>query len=364
MNYYEAFNLMIDKFGLTLMNDNFLVRSFLSDLIGNSYNDTQLLNAFNLLNKQSLYLSIHNYSLTDSKNHIKSLINKSDKRYTIEQYIHSVEPLLLILYPNEYVLYRGRANNNGNSIKINRVNKPNGKVVQIVKHTPTPTFQPTPTPKPKPKRKKKLAPIEAVSITANCKELLVTYGNDKEIMIYKGGIDVTPYIKSLVRVNAKFIEIDDYRGLYTVSLPKGLYQKLKISYVGKRLDVNSKGARRMIVNEVSISCPYGESYISTNSKDVYIIQRKGKVIYRGKVNNLHMRKGKNVADITFHNGGMDDLEIAMAKESINLAFLSHKLTHNPYSPYFKLKKVDWTYKLGPEKVRLTLYTKRGRILII
>ena len=362
MNYYEAFNQMIDKFGLSVMNDNFLVRSFLSDLIGNSYNDSQLLNAFNILNKQSLYLSIHNMSLTDSKNHIKSLINKSDKAYTIEQYVHSVEPLLLTLFPNEYVLFKGRVNTNNNSIKINRANKPNGKVVQIVK--PSPAIQPAPTPKPKPKRKKKAAPIEAVSITANCRELLVTYGNDKEIMIYKGGIDVTSSIKSLVRVNAKFIEINDYKGLYTVALPKGMYQKLKVSYVGKRLDVNSKGARRMIVNEVSISGYHGESYISTNSKDVYLLQRKGMVIYRGKTNNLHMRKGKNVADITFHNGGMDDLEIAMSKENINLAFLSHKLSPNPYSPYIKLKKVNWTYKLGPEKVRLMMSTKRGKIMII
>ena len=103
MNYQEAFKYAVNKYGEKVLNDAFLLRSLLFDLTHNSYHHLTIINAYYELNEHaSIYSRIKESSLEESKKFIKDVAIKADKKYTIEQYIRSIEPLLLLVFPDEY----------------------------------------------------------------------------------------------------------------------------------------------------------------------------------------------------------------------------------------------------------------------
>lgn len=120
MTYSEAFLKLIDLYGLGILDNSFLLSSFISDYIKNSPKEERLLNAYLLLNKDNhIYQNIRDYPLEESKKIIKEEIDKLDNAYSTSEYIKSIEPLLLILYKDEYKLI---GDENMANIAINSVN--------------------------------------------------------------------------------------------------------------------------------------------------------------------------------------------------------------------------------------------------
>lgn len=105
MNYSEAFLKLIDQYGLDILDNSFLLSSFISDYIKNSPKEERLLEAYLLLNKDNhIYQSIRDCPFEESKKIIKEEIDKLGDTYSASEYIKSIEPLLLILYKDEYKL--------------------------------------------------------------------------------------------------------------------------------------------------------------------------------------------------------------------------------------------------------------------
>lgn len=120
MTYLDAFLKLIDTYGLDILDNSFLLSSFISDYIKNSPKEERLLEAYLLLNKDNhIYQSIRGCSLEESKKIIKEEIDKLSDAYSASEYIKSIEPLLLVLYKDEYKLM---GDGNMSNIAINSVN--------------------------------------------------------------------------------------------------------------------------------------------------------------------------------------------------------------------------------------------------
>ena len=120
MTYSEAFLKLIDTYRLGILDNSFLLSSFISDCIKNSPKEERLLEAYLLLNKDNhIYHSIRDYPLEESKRIIKSEIDKLSNDYLPSEYIKSIEPLLLLLHKDEYKLI---GDENMANIAINSVN--------------------------------------------------------------------------------------------------------------------------------------------------------------------------------------------------------------------------------------------------
>lgn len=120
MTYSEAFLKLIDTYGLDILDNSFLLSSFISDYIKNSPKEERLLEAYLLLNKDNhIYQSIRDCPLEESKKIIKEEIDKLSDAYSASEYIKSIKPLLLTLYKDEYKLTGDESMTN---IAINSVN--------------------------------------------------------------------------------------------------------------------------------------------------------------------------------------------------------------------------------------------------
>lgn len=120
MNYSEAFLKLIDLYGLEILDNSFLLSSFISDYIKNSPKEERLLEAYLLLNKDNhIYQNIRDCPLEESEKIIKEEVDKLSDIYSAAEYIKSIEPLLLALYKDEHKLM---GNENMANIVINSVN--------------------------------------------------------------------------------------------------------------------------------------------------------------------------------------------------------------------------------------------------
>ena len=120
MTYSDAFLKLIDTYGLDILDNSFLLSSFISDYIKNSPKEERLLEAYLLLNKDNhIYKNIRDYPLEESEKIIKEEIDKHSDAYSASEYIKSIEPLLLVLHKNEYKLMGDESMAN---IAINSVN--------------------------------------------------------------------------------------------------------------------------------------------------------------------------------------------------------------------------------------------------
>lgn len=120
MNYSEAFLKLIDLYGLEILDNNFLLSSFISDYIKNSPKEERLLEAYLLLNKDNhIYQNIRDCPLEESEKIIKEAVDKLSDIYSAAEYIKSIEPLLLALYKDEHKLM---GDENMANIAINSVN--------------------------------------------------------------------------------------------------------------------------------------------------------------------------------------------------------------------------------------------------
>lgn len=338
MNYQESFKKMIDTYGYEILNDNTMMRNYLSDLIGSSFLDVRLLNSFYLLNKDSdLYRSIQNLSLKESKDYIKTLIVKSGNGFTIEDYIKSVEPLLLLMYPNEYVPYKG-----------------SGSVKQIRKKTPEnggydPVIALVRAIKPK---------TDNLSINANTESLVVTMGASSDIRIIKGKKDVT----HLFNVSNS-IDIVDSQESYIIEVPRKDLLKIDISYTGNKLSVLSKTKKRFTVDKLNINSNSGDTYIDGNINHLNITQSNGDINIIGKTNTINISASLSNIQYAFTKGTPKRVNITTGWGNININLMGKTIKPKINHLLFPVRSVFKECLVGKKKVIFNLTTSKGRISV-
>ena len=350
---------MLEQKGIKILDDSFEVRSFLADYIGNSFLDLQLLKAYTQLNREViLYQSISRYSLLEAKNHIKGLIKNSDHSYSMEQYIHSVEPLLFYLFPNEYVHYQRKTIASGVSAKINRGNpiKIDNKL-SIIKE-PEYIIDP-------PKPKKIVQPIfTSISIGAVCRSLFITQSENDEFMILRDNKDVTLTTVSSIKHNTKRISIYDKGHDYTIMLPKRKYERFKCTYHGKSFSIASSKTKRMVFREIELSSVKGDTAIIADSESIAVTQNKGTIFYDGYMNHIHIRKDKTKVDCIFKDKSIQKrLYILSHKAIVKGEFPGYRIKPKVNSTFGKNRRVKGTYYINKEKLFVDISTRKGDIFI-
>ena len=257
MNYQEAFNRIIDIYGLEVLNNTFLVHSFLSDYT-KSNEDIELLNAYFILNrKEPIYETIKHYSLNDSKHHIKSLIIESDRQYTPVQYIKSIEPLLFILYPNEYVrvqdnFQKKNVVNNIVKIKANNNNNNQNPIVQN-----------------KAINKKKA--FSSFNIFSDCKKLTIKSEACVNFrVINKRGKDVTNKVHFDIKNDVFDLVLQEKNEEFTVNIPPKTYKTFAINHGNGDLSIQMDLPSKKIAKELFIYCDHVYSNIECNADKIHI----------------------------------------------------------------------------------------------
>jgi len=102
MNYVNAITRLIEKHGREVLNDSFIVRSVLSDLVGRSIYDSHLVSCFCWLNEGLGLLKLYQYS--DIKQFRKAIVTfykKEKSAYTKEDVKSTINPLTALLYGEE-----------------------------------------------------------------------------------------------------------------------------------------------------------------------------------------------------------------------------------------------------------------------
>ncbi len=248
MHYQEAFTQALNIYGVGILAEGFRLRALLSDSLRNSLGDLALLNAYYELDHPTpVFLAVQGKSLLEAKEEIKKRIGVADKRFSVSQYILSVEPMLAHLFPNEYVPFQ-REEQTGLAKREKKV-RPNKLVVET-KESPQTKKETVPSPAPK-KRKTPKAANLSVAINANCKRLIVFYSDNQKASLYYGFIT-----KSLVgrrgssikkggcsiawKNNSLSISITRKHDEVFLDLPKQTFKNLDITFRGKGLFLYGK----------------------------------------------------------------------------------------------------------------------------
>ena len=337
MNYRSAFEKLISIYDYKILQENFLVRSFLFDYVGNSYIDKELVDAFFIINKYSIYENIRFLTLYNAKNAIKEMINKEIRSHSIEQYVRSVEPLLFLLYPNEYKEYKSSSN-----VKVKKMVKKKSTVIikPQVKKIP-----------------KKSLPISSLVIESKSRSLTISTWKRKDYRIFnKDGVDVTSTFKPKKNCETLSIIIPSKRGSYTVKIPKTDYKNMRINYSGKLLAVNEVTCDNFkCVNSNAVA-----NFV-VDSESFTLAQNSGAVKILGNINKLSALLTKTSVEGCLYSSNPELYSISTTECDIKLETL--KAIHPSFNRAFKrVQEVNGLYTIGKKPVKLFLKTtEKGRI---
>ena len=368
MNYLDAFNSVINQYGLTVLNDNFLVRSLLSDLVGNSYNDVQLIDAFNILNKDySVYLEINNLSLEAAKKHIKEKISKSDKTLSIEQYIHSVEPLLMILYPNEYKPFKsGGAKVGVKKVKV--LGKTKAKETPVIAQKPQlVNKKPAKSPKvnkPNQVNQNIIRPVQYLEIKTACSRLNVVTANVPDVQLLDTNNKKIILPMKMYRYNAYlFIEIPSTSLEYTVCIPKRHLYSLNVRFDGNFLKVEGMNNTKLSATRVEVTAKNAIANLLVSTSSLVCSQNSGFFYASGKINNTYIMTEDADIHIVTHSLTGNYYTIKTKEGNVDLVFTGSKVTPRINHIFKKVRNVDGDYYLGSHLIRLNLTTSTGKIMV-
>lgn len=356
MDYYQAFDKLIKTYGLKMLNDSFLVRSFLYDNIGNSYTDIDLLNAYYLLDKDNhIYNQIKGYQLDDSKTYIKSLIRVADKRYSVPQYIKSVEPLLMFLYPTQYVRYKEPSNMTPAKVIKNNNNKKR-KAAVIVNNNQAPVKQ---------QRvriaKKPIDKYEEVNIDVQCRKLIVIYDQYQEPRLYtKDFIDISKNGALSIKNGSINLSLRSRAKTYTLLLPRKQFKKMDITFNGADFVMGGP----IKANNVVVNSKKGRLELDVEADNLTVYQGIGNMVIGEKIKHLLVTAYEGNVTCSFDGDIINDCSINVGSGYMNLFFSGYTIKPRIPNLFHRLKEVNRVCKLGKRDVKLSLKVQnKGRIHI-
>ena len=373
MNYQDAFFKLVNEHGLEILNDSFLVRSFLFDHVANSFNDVQLINAYYVLNRnQPLYKAIQGYSLRESKDYIKTLI-KANPNFQVIQYIKSVEPLLLILYPKEYVIFNGAPKTPGNSIKVIKGRNPVPAPVitnQIINNNPgivQKAVKPVVNNNPAPVRKG-MAIVNGTYLTCSanirCKRLLISYSNTNKLVILNGADkDVTATTPVTINNGNINIVLKKKRQICKLKLPRRIYRSLNITFFGEELSIEGSSSSAFTADKVNINTDKGNTHLNLNSDSVSISQNEGFLEINGKIKALNALINAGHVGCHLEPSVQDSCNIQVNSGNIFMSYPWCKIKPRMTSLFYKTNFVAGTYMINYRYIRFALSTPNGKITV-
>ena len=334
MNYFDAFNKLVNEHGLDVIKDNTLVHSFLSDYVGASFSESRLVEAYYLLNESSVvYDKIKKLKLDKAKEYIKDRIEKCSQEYSKVEYIKSIEPLLLILYPNEYVLLGS---------KPKQAKKNNNKSG---------------------------SPLD-ISIDANdlYSTLDIEFDYVNSIKVLSGKDDIThkavKKIPTGIEIKTNYVTTRSFSNSVKIYLPhKGIRNIVVQSKTIHKLKISTLYSLEENANSIKIdTCANKTTIVGVKCKSLRIVQEYGKIKVDAQVQNLNIRgKYPNVRCNLDHTL----IKQVFIKVSGNIKLSFNGISVNPQvNRRFKtIHEVTGTYRVGGNDVALKLSSGFGKIKV-
>lgn len=362
MNYQEAFFKIVNQYGIQILNNSFLVYSILCDYVRYSLNNARMLGAFYILNiKSPIYSDIKGISLKESKELIKRRINKIDKKYTFVEYVKSIEPLLILIFKNEYIPIKSNASNKEKNMQLNKTI--NSKTIN--KSVIAKDKQPTNI------KEVKNMDILSFTIGKTIGDVFVIIGSQTNKLSIdldkRHSFNLANAIKVEKGKTSVFIDnstIGKYKGPCIIQLPKHQYKRIKINYLGKkRIKINSLPICETIVDEMSIKSLGSAVFISGNYKKLHVTQKEGRVLVEGMTKYLTIYGIRTDVNCVLNPKTLNKSYVNLTKGNIRISFYGAK----PYPKINKLfktiQKVDGVYKVCDNNIDFRLATINGKIIV-
>lgn len=358
MNYQEAFKTLINRYGMDALKDGFFVRSFLLDSVNKTPDNINLVEAYYSLNKVAAFPGLLlSMNLDECKAYIKLSIQKASKKYTALNYIQSMEPLLFILFPHEYV----SISENSSDIKMAKAStichikqeaqKHNTEIVQKIKQ----------------QKKANSKSFSSISIMANCLEIyLISCDTELRIqdkncsdMIKKVFVDISRGMLS--------IKLNDKRKIFYVYVPRKKYKTISLKTNTKRTFIDDASfEERFKAKELDIIAGKGITEIHGNYDYLSVQQNVGRILISGASKKTIVEGNETlVFDTIYHNevNCIGDYQIRVNKGNIDLRCIKYKVKPKVNHLFKRVKKVDGVYSIGHKRIKLSLSTNNGSIFV-
>ncbi len=347
MDYRSAFEKVINQHGLEILNNDFLVRSFLYDYVSNSYSEYRKIEAFYTLTKSnSIVQNIQKSDLSACKEFFKNLINKSSKEYSRLEYVRSVEPLLLHLFPNKYVQVKEQTFlDKHQSIKIIKT--------EVAK----------PILKPIKKTRKKLETFDDILLHIKCNKFVISYSKARKAKLFVGKNN-NAIKNASMSINKKTLnlKIDDKNSYYRLELPEKCYESIGVRFNGNILIIEGDCSKRFKTKEMTILCDKGDLSINMNATNMKIRQKSGNIALKSKNKTLTINANKSNIQCTLDSNEQKQCNILTASGNVNLVFPSVSIKPKINHLFRKTRKVSGVYFLKSKPISMDIRTFKGKII--
>ncbi|MCR4911305.1 MAG: hypothetical protein K5925_02115 [Bacilli bacterium] len=351
MDYQSAFTKIINQHGLEILDNNFLVHSFLLDLIGGDKRSIELAEAFFILNDESVYLKISGKKLSEIAPLLDGLIRTLDRSYTSLIYLLSIEPLLIHLFPYEYVKLNPNIKHGAPKI----VKAPHNKSMQSVHITPV---QITP-------QVKKKVVVDSYIINARCRGLSIVCSNNKKIRIIdKGYHDVTKQFKPKKSKNIRTLNIEGRHNSFYLFLPKKRYKNVTINFKGVKLSLTGDHNNNFKCEQLEINANKINGQIFVDSDVISGKIDKGTIQFYGEIKNIVLNYGDVDVKALIKGVNANRYMCKVNKGNIEINFLDIILKSKVRHIFKGSINVHNTYNVNGRQMELKLSTDRGKINVL
>ena len=359
MDYRSAFIELINNNGLDALGNNFLVRSFLLDKIGNSLKDKVVVEAYyHVSSTHNIHKEIEHLSFEESTKKLNSIIDNLNKRYDVLIYKEALTPLLSYLYPNKLNI-KPIVQDNVTKVRIVRANKTN-YVTTISQTPPKPIVVPPTT---NPQKNKKTNNDRSLYIDMACKKLTIKESGYNQIRVLNdSGINITKTIYTKAKKNRDEIKLVSKRKEYTVLVPSDGYKKMSIKYDGKMLMVSNL-FHKTTFEDLNVVCKKGDVSAYCDFEKVNIIQNNGKVVLLGKAPVTKIYSNNGDVYCSLNGDSQNSCEIITKSGNIDIYFNGLKVRPKINHLFTKINDVKGIYKIGKRDVELHLKAYNGKIKV-
>ena len=272
MKYDQALITILHTEGLDVLKRPFHVRSVLSDLVGNSFNDKILIDIYSSLNLEGTLFNcvVPNFASKTEKN-LFLLVDNAVTRFSKDQMLEAIAPIISYLYTKDWEkndIYYNAKISGDRSVYLNEVivNMEDKKMV------------------------KEQSQINQFVIEANCKSLTISKNKDDKILLYANDKLVKPNKYLTISKGSAFIKIKNVFKNYTLELPIKNPSNTTIQFNGKQLLIADERDNKnsLMFNNLNIKTSKSTVKINAKIKEFKLDQEAGKA----NINSLHVEGKK------------------------------------------------------------------------
>ncbi len=376
MEYTDAIKKLISLYGEDILKDHFLSFSILSDYLGSSIYSNKLLLIFDEANKRlDLYTLFKEHNLEESRDILSNDFKDYSYNCDFNEFENAIDPIAELLNPLEFKQYKSKMVTKNESVKKVEVvkakkeeskNNSNGLCSN-----------------------KKL--LENISVSVNnCFKLNICYSKKRDNKYYL--LKENVYRERPLTISTD--ELDKNLDLsidgspfdtYYLYLPKNKYKSLNVNVQNRgsldvgfgSLDVevrdlhDSKRDTKFLCDDIKITINNGILSLNTVSTSCEINGYEGDVFLWGTYSNLKIFKSKsNIEGLLTFKSKMIDYNFYCNVDRGYIKVLIYGL-HNGDNRelkignrlLFKSKRIIFTPFINNKEIKLSLFTKHGKITI-